>query len=243
MIKKLSGLLLLLSLLACSDSNNTAPNASSSSGNNTASNSAAPVMVEMFSEGIHYARLKTPVASHSDKIVVTEFFWYGCPHCEAFEPYLAEWDKKKPADVILEKSPAIWQEAMKLHARLYFLAHTLDNADALHAALFKEVMAQRAEQNMEVQNQKFAQVFAQFGLNEDEYKKQIQSAAIEAQLATAIELMQQAGVSGTPAVMVNGKYMVLNDNIKSLEEILAIAEFLINKERQAQKSGSVKAAG
>ena len=28
-----------------------------------------------------------------------EFFWYGCPHCNAFEPKLEAWVKKLPADV------------------------------------------------------------------------------------------------------------------------------------------------
>ncbi len=240
MIKKFTVLCLLLSLIACSEGNNANKVVESSAQESSGSENRAPVMVELFSEGVHYARLKTPIASHSDKIVVTEFFWYGCPHCEAFEPVIAEWDKKKAADVILEKSPAVWQEAMKLHAKLYFMGQSLEQREALHAALFKEVIAIRAELDMEVQNRKFMQVFARFGLNEDDYTKQLASPAIEAQLSSAIERMQQAEVSGTPAIIVNGKYRVLNDNVKSLEEILLITDFLVDKERREQKLASPK---
>ena len=28
------------------------------------------------------------------KIEVIEFFWYGCPHCNAFEPMLDAWARR-----------------------------------------------------------------------------------------------------------------------------------------------------
>lgn len=234
MIKKLSILLLVVSLFACSK-----PDGGDSAGgaavNNGAGNkTAAPAMVEKFTEGVHYASIATPIQGDSDKIVVTEFFWYGCPHCEAFEPFLSAWDKQKPADVILQRSPAIWHDAMKLHAKLFFMAQALENSEALHAALFKEVIAIRAEPDLLVQSRKFAEVFARFGMNEEEFKKQLESAAVEEQMIASIALMKQAGVAGTPAIVVNGKYLVLNDGAGGLEGIMAIADFLIAKERSKQ---------
>ena len=45
-------------------------------------------------EGTHYVRLSQPVsAGPAGKIEVIEFFWYGCPHCNAFEPVLDAWSK------------------------------------------------------------------------------------------------------------------------------------------------------
>jgi len=29
----------------------------------------------------------------ADKIEIIEFFWYGCPHCYAFEPLVDKWSK------------------------------------------------------------------------------------------------------------------------------------------------------
>ena len=40
-------------------------------------------------EGTNYVRLTQPVPVPSNgKIELIEFFWYGCPHCNAFEPEL-----------------------------------------------------------------------------------------------------------------------------------------------------------
>ena len=56
-------------------------------------------------EGTHYVRLAQPapvtLPSPDKKIEVVEFFWYGCPHCNAFEPALEAWAKQLPADVVL----------------------------------------------------------------------------------------------------------------------------------------------
>ena len=54
-------------------------------------------------EGTNYVRLAqpVPVAAPAGKIEVIEFFWYGCPHCNAFEPTLDAWLKTLPPDVAL----------------------------------------------------------------------------------------------------------------------------------------------
>ena len=50
-------------------------------------------------EGIDFRVINPPLAADKNRIEVTEFFWYGCPHCFDFEPVLATWVKKLPADV------------------------------------------------------------------------------------------------------------------------------------------------
>ena len=52
------------------------------------------------------SRLSQPVpVAPAGKIEVIEFFWYGCPHCNAFEPALEAWAKKLPADVAFRRVP------------------------------------------------------------------------------------------------------------------------------------------
>src|SRR5262245_27336601 len=40
-----------------------------------------------------------PVGAPAGKVEVIEFFWYGCPHCNEFEPYIEAWEKKQGPDV------------------------------------------------------------------------------------------------------------------------------------------------
>ena len=42
------------------------------------------------------------------KVEVIEFFWYSCPHCNAFEPTLEAWVKKLPSDVVFTRVPVMW---------------------------------------------------------------------------------------------------------------------------------------
>ena len=39
-----------------------------------------------------------PTEAAPGKIEVVEFFWYGCPHCYAFDPTISAWSKRKPED-------------------------------------------------------------------------------------------------------------------------------------------------
>jgi thiol:disulfide interchange protein DsbA len=45
-----------------------------------------------------YVELSNPVpVAVPGKIEVVELFWYGCPHCYAFEPVINPWVEKLPS--------------------------------------------------------------------------------------------------------------------------------------------------
>ena len=58
-------------------------------------------------EGVHYVRLTDPAPAVAGKIEVIEFFWYECPHCNAFEPALEAWTKRQGDDVAFRRG-ALW---------------------------------------------------------------------------------------------------------------------------------------
>jgi thiol:disulfide interchange protein DsbA len=57
--------------------------------------SSAPV------QGKDYTVLSTPqpVSAPAGKVEVIEFMWYGCPHCNEFDPYIEKWKAKQGPDV------------------------------------------------------------------------------------------------------------------------------------------------
>lgn len=227
MFKKLCILVMALSLFACSDANKTETKTKTE----TETKPAPAAVGEKYVEGAHYTLIEKPIATASGKIEVTEFFWYGCPHCEHFEPLLEAWEKTRPDDVVLIRSPAVWREPMKLHAQLFYLVQTLPNRDLVHSVLFAEIIALNGEKDMAAQSRKIAQFLAKFGVSENDYNQKIQSAEINAKVQSAIALFEQTGAGGTPTIMVNGKYLVNNQAVSSVDEIMAIADFLILKER------------
>jgi len=59
--------------------------------------------------GTDYGVVSPPQSTDDpSKIVVIEFFSYGCPHCNAFNPTLTLWENKLPKDVRLEREAVIF---------------------------------------------------------------------------------------------------------------------------------------
>src|SRR5476649_1748150 len=57
------------------------------------------------------------------KIEVIEFMWYGCPHCNEFDPYLEAWIKKQGPDVVFKRVPVAFRDDFIPHSKMY---HALD---------------------------------------------------------------------------------------------------------------------
>lgn len=62
--------------------------------------------------GKDYLKLDRPVATDAEagKIQLIEFFWYSCPHCNAFEPTFAQWVKNAPKDVVVQRVPVAFRD-------------------------------------------------------------------------------------------------------------------------------------
>ena len=72
-------------------------------------------------EGVHYLKLaqRAPVSAAAGKIEVVEFFWYGCPHCNALEPALEAWIQRLPADVAFRRVPVGFSATHETHQKLF----------------------------------------------------------------------------------------------------------------------------
>src|SRR3982750_1518846 len=92
-------------------------------------------------EGAHYVRLAQPVPTTAPgRIEVIEFFWYECPHCNAFEPALEAWAKKQADDVALRRVP-VWfrEEPFTTQQRLFYALESLDLVGTLHRKVFATI--------------------------------------------------------------------------------------------------------
>ena len=68
---------------------------------------AAQAQARVPQAGKDYLRLDrmAPVEAVEGKVEIVEFFWYNCPHCNAFEPRLNSWLGKAPAHVSFRRVP------------------------------------------------------------------------------------------------------------------------------------------
>ena len=184
--------------------------------------------------GTHYD-LITPAVRTADpsKIEVAEFFWYGCGHCYTFEPMIEQWKKSLPDDVDFHGSPAIWNAQMELHARAYYAAQVLGVLDTMHPVLFQAMNVDRKRLSSEAE---IAALFSANGVSAEDFGKAFNSFGVTSQVRQANARARAAKITGTPALMVNGKYHVSTRKAGSQANMLKVAEFLIEKERAAKGS-------
>ena len=165
--------------------------------------------------------------SDPDKIEVMEFFWYGCPHCFHFEPELNAWIKTKPASVNFVRQPAVFNEHWAAHAKAFFTAETLGVLDKIHADLYDAIQNKKEELESEDDLAKF---FKAHGVAEEDFHKAYKSFAVDSKMRQANNLAPKYGITGTPSIVVNGKYLVSPGKAKSFPRMLEITNWLIKKE-------------
>lgn len=191
------------------------------------------VLAQEYKEGVDY-ELITPPQSTGDtaKVEVMEFFWYGCSHCLDFEPHLNAWRSNLPKDVLFIRQPAVFNERWGAHAKAFFTAQALGVADKLHADFYEAIQKKQRVLSDEADVAKF---FAEHGVAEADFRKAYHSFAVDVQLRQAQAMGPDYGVSGTPSVVVNGKYRLTGKLAKSYPNLIAILNSLIDKERAGAK--------
>jgi thiol:disulfide interchange protein DsbA len=159
-----------------------------------------------FKEGVNYTKLvpAQPTSVAPGKVEVVEVFWYGCGHCFALDPAIESWrGKGKPANVEFLRVPAMWNEATRMHARVFFTAELLGKLETLHTPLFREINVKGNPLNTV---DKIAAFFRENGVSNDEFQKAFSSFAVENKLQRADFLNRRYRIESVPTVIVNGKY-------------------------------------
>jgi thiol:disulfide interchange protein DsbA len=161
---------------------------------------------------------------------VMEFFWYGCPHCQVFEDDLQSWLGTLPAGIRFGRIPAVWNEAMLLHARAFFTAKELGLLDTIHKKLFVRIIAIRANKDLSKQRERISILFQQQGIPKHQFASVFDSDRVTKQVRAGITLAKASKVTATPSFLVNGKYMLTGGGFKSRTELLAVVDALMQRE-------------
>lgn len=180
----------------------------------------------LYEEGVHYQVLSKEVPTQDPtKIEVTEVFWYGCGHCYTFESLVHPWAEKQPEDVNFVQSPAIWNGAMELHAKAYYTAKALNILDKTHKPLFD---AFHKERRRFASEGAIAAFYSEHGVDKDTFKKTFNSFGVASQVNLANSKARGYGISGTPEIVVDGKYRVSTKMAGSQAGMLKVADYLVN---------------
>ena len=197
--------------------------------------SAATVSAQTapYQEGIEYVSLdkRVPTEAGKGKIEVIEFFWYSCPHCNAFEPRFASWVKALPKDVEVKRVPVRFRDDFEPQQRMYYVLEALDKVEALHGKLFQaihvekqtlgsaEALAQWADKNG-IPKAKFVELYNAFG--------------VVTKAKRAHQLQEAFKVQGVPALGIGGRFYTDGSLSGSMERALQITDYLIAEIRKGR---------
>ena len=191
----------------------------------------AALAADSYEAGKHYSILTNPVpVAAPGKIEVVELFWYGCPHCYHFEPHINAWAKKLPADVNFVHIPAMFGKLWQIHGQLFLTLDSMGVEGKVREAIFKSV---QEEGNRLATPEDMADFLEKKGIDKSKFLSTYNSFAIKGQMEKARQLGMAYQITGVPAVIVNGKYRFDIGSAGSPEEVLKLADFLIEKERAA----------
>ncbi|MGF6098212.1 thiol:disulfide interchange protein DsbA [Pseudomonas sp. 18175] len=182
--------------------------------------------------GKTYVELTNPVpVAVPGKIEVVELFWYGCPHCYAFEPTINPWVEKLPKDVNFKRIPAMFGGPWDAHGQLFLTLEAMGVEHKVHNAVFNAI---QKEGKRLTKPDEMADFVATQGVDKDKFLATFNSFAIQGQIKQAKELAQKYGVQGVPTMIVNGKYRFDLGSTGGPEATLNVADQLIAKERAAK---------
>lgn len=183
--------------------------------------------------GTHYAVIdpRAPVDAPAGKVEVVEFFWYSCPHCNAFEPILDAWLKRLPKDIAFRRSPIAFNDSFAPQQRLYFALEAMGLVDKLHSKVFAAIHGERLNLN---KGEVIADWVARQGVDKTKFVEQYNSFTVAAKTSRATQLQNAYKLEGVPALGVGGRFLTDGPMAGNMDKALLVVESLVADLRSAR---------
>ena len=174
------------------------------------------------------------LADEPAKIEVLEFFSYACPHCSDLDPLVVQWAAKLPADVAFKRIPVSFNSPFyELMARLYYTLEAIDELPRLHSAVFDAVHHQGVKL---IDDKSILEWVTSQGVDAKKFSDAYSSFGVSSKIKRADQLSRSAKIRGVPALIVDGRYLVVGENIRAHSELLILTDRVIDKARQERSA-------
>ena len=175
-----------------------------------------------------YIQISNQKQTESDKIIIYEFFWYGCPHCYNLEPTMDRIEANLEKDTILIKIPVALRDTWEVHAKAYYALQQMNLDDNLHEKIFTEI---HINANRLDTKEKLEEFIKEEGYNSKKFSETFDSFGTDLRVKKASRLANQYQITSVPTLIINGKYKTSGSLVSSYEELYDVVKLLINKER------------
>ncbi|EKO3913441.1 thiol:disulfide interchange protein DsbA/DsbL [Vibrio metschnikovii] len=178
-----------------------------------------------FKEGVHYKVLDLPKASQPS---VSEYFSFYCPHCYSFEPIIKQLKEQLSAEVRLQKNHVSFMGGNmgKSMSKAYATMLALNVEEQMLPVMFNRIHNQRkAPKN----DQELRQIFTDEGIDGAKFDAAFNGFAVDSMVRRFDKQFQDSGLTGVPAVVVNNRYLVQAQGIKTVDEYFELVNFLLTQ--------------
>lgn len=192
---------------------------------------AAIAQVRVPEDGREYRTLgkNVPVEAQPPKIEVVDFFWYSCPHCNAFEPLLQQWSRRLPDDVVLRRIPAAFRDDMVPQQRFFYSLEAMGKVNDLHVKVFDAIHKERVDLTRLAP---MADWVAKQGLDAARFTELYNSFAISTRARRATDIQNLYEVEGVPAMGVAGRWYTDSTLASNHGRMLQVVDHLTGEARK-----------
>lgn len=182
-------------------------------------------------EGADYLKLSkpAPVDSPTGKVEVVEFFWYACPHCNAFEPSFDAWAKRQPAHVVVKRVPVAFRDNFVPQQQLFYTLEAMGKVDELHKKVFYAIHVERQKLDTQATIVEWA---VKQGLDRNTFSETYRSFGVTSKARKATQLQDAYQVDGVPSIGIAGRFFTSGSLAQTLDRSLQVADHLIEQARK-----------
>ena len=182
-------------------------------------------------EGLNYQRLAAPIPmANTGKIEVVEFFWYGCPHCFALEPFVEQWAAALPPDVNFHRVPAAFTPQYEFHQKVFYALEAMGQLGNVHRKLFNAIHVDKKRMASELEVTAFV---TSLGLDGAKFAEMLKSFSVIGKARQARQLADAYHVDGVPMLGIQGRYTTSPTMTGSAEHTFPVVNYVIGQVRKS----------
>lgn len=198
---------------------------------------------EKFIAGKHFTPLSSEVLENplverfkqegEGKIQVIEFFSYGCSWCYKLDPYLENWRKALPSDIVFQRIPVEFLPAWRTLSKAFYTALNLNAMDTLHSPLFKAIHTDEITDSSELILKNF---FISKGISSKDFDSTFDSFSVNRKYKWANAISKAYRITAIPVMLVQGptgSYFTSVRLAGGQERLIEVLDYLIQQEHLA----------
>jgi len=184
-------------------------------------------------DGVEYLTLakRVNVDAPAGKVEVVDFFWYSCPHCNAFEPRLQAWIDRQPADVVVKRVPVAFRDDFVPQQRLFYTLEAMGKLGELHAQVFRSI---HGDHEPVTRGDTILDWAGRHGLDRAKFTDIYNSFAVSSKARRATQIQDQYKINGVPSMGVAGRWYTDGDLARDMDRALQVTDWLVDQARKSR---------